>query len=294
MINRTQIRQFLALVDAGNFTLASRRINVAQPTLSMGIAELEKRLGTPLFIRERRRIRLTEAGNRFLPYARSIEREFRLAESMVTAIPVPVRPIRLGVIQSFATDDLEAVMNAYGGEEPVELVEGTGRELARAVASGGLDLAVTILPDDGKERDTVPLYTEPYLVALPAGHRLAKSHLLSADQLAGETMIARRSCELLAQTSRFFTDKGVRPPFSLRSANEDRAMAMVRAGIGVTVAPRSLSRPGIAMVPLDSFDFTRTVGLLLNSDWQAHYGKDHPLLDTFANTLQGPAHDAMQ
>ena len=56
MITRTQIRQFLAVVDGGSFTRAAELINVTQPTLSTGVAELEKHLGTKLFIREKRRI----------------------------------------------------------------------------------------------------------------------------------------------------------------------------------------------------------------------------------------------
>lgn len=75
-------------------------------------------------------------------------------------------------------------------------------------------------------------------------------------------MIARRSCEILPDVSRFFTDRGVRPRFSLRSANDDRAMAMVGAGLGVTVAPRSLGRADVAMIPLADLDRSRRVGLV--------------------------------
>jgi DNA-binding transcriptional LysR family regulator len=90
---------------------------------------------------------------------------------------------------------------------------------------------------------------------MPADHRRRLSHdaagkpppggraTLDPAELASDTMIARRSCELLAETSRFFTQRGVRPRFLLRSANDDRCMAMVRAGMGVTTAPdRSVAK----------------------------------------------------
>lgn len=287
MISRSQVRQFLAVVDAGNFTLAANRIHVAQPTLSMGIAELEKQLGTRLFIRERRRIRLTEAGNRLLPFARSIERDFRLAERTVAAMPIPVRPIRLGVLHSFATAHLEAALGGYSAAEPVELTEGSVQKLEQALTNRSIDLAITNLRDPSHDASARLLYSETYRMALPVHHPLAEHKLLTTSDVAGETMIARRSCEFLAETSRFFTNRGVRPPLSMRSVHEDRVMAMVRAGLGVTIAPESFARPGIAMVPLEGFSIERHVGIRFGSDWQAHYGTDHPLPESFARVCQG-------
>jgi DNA-binding transcriptional LysR family regulator len=282
MISRTHLRQFLAVVDDGNFTQAANRINVTQPSLSMGIAELERQLGTILFIREKRRIRLTEAGNHLLPYARNIERDFRLAESGVASLPVSARSIRLGVLHSFPTSLLEQAIARYNGADPLELVEGSERELLAALASGGVDLACTILHDKGARFADQLLFSEPYCLALPQDHRLAGASSLTVADVAGETMIARRSCELLSQTSRFFTERSARPRFSLRSANEDRAMAMVRAGLGITVAPQSLGGPGIAMVSLDGFAFRRNVGIAFGSDWRAHYGAAHALPSAFS------------
>jgi DNA-binding transcriptional LysR family regulator len=93
-------------------------------------------------------------------------------------------------------------------------------------------------------------------------HPLAAAAILDARDVAAETMIARRSCEILAETSRWFTQRGVRPPFFLRSTNDDRCIEMVRAGMGVTTAPESLAREGVVAVPLADYDFRRTLGLL--------------------------------
>jgi len=281
MISRTHLRQFLAVVDTGNFTRAASRINVAQPTLSAGIAELERQLGTLLFIREKRRIQLTEAGNRLLPHARNIERDFRLAESSTASMPLPLRPIRLGVLVSFPTLRLEQAITNYGGNEPIEIIEGNARELLTALANGGIDLAVTILRPEELRFESRSLFRESYRLALPEHHALAAEAIVGAEAVAGDTMIARRACELLAETSRHFTERGVRPPFSLRSANDDRVMAMVRAGLGITVAPESLGGPGIRMPRLAGFDHDRDVGLLFGTDWQAHYGSDHLLPAAF-------------
>lgn len=277
MMSRTHLRQFLAVVDTGNFTRAALHINVAQPTLSAGIAELEKRLGAKLFTRTNRRVQLTEAGNRLLAHARAIEREFHLAEQSVTGIAAPVRPIRLGILVTIATARLEALAAAWRGPEPLELTEGSERDLTAALASGRLDLALTLLRPGETRFTRESLYAEPYRLALPETHSLAHRETVAPEEVAGDTMIARRSCEMLAETSRFFTERGVRPPFSLRSPNDDRVMAMVRAGLGITVAPASLAIPGVAMPGLAGFGATREIGLLFAPHWADHYGEDHPL-----------------
>ena len=280
MLSRTQIRQFLAVVDTGSFPRAANALHVAQPSLSGGIAELERQLGTRLFVRERRRIRLTEAGNLLLPMARAIEREFHQAETRVGNLPVTVRPIRLGVLESLSSTWLAALVERYTatGAEPLELIEGGERELQAGLVSGAVDAALTLIPPDGLRQPHAVLWREDYALALSSGHRLAGAGTVHAAEVAGETMIARRSCEVLGEPSRWFTERGVRPRFALRSGNDDRVMAMVAAGLGVTVAPRSLSREGVAMVELAGFDRSRTMGLVRGAHWDAQFGAEHGLI----------------
>lgn len=285
MISRTHVRQFLAVVDSGNFTRASNQLNIAQPTLSAGISELERQLGTRLFIRERKRIRLTEAGNRLLPLARSIERDFHAAEVQVASIPVPARPIRLGIFESLSANFLERGLQSYRGTDPVELVEGNAAELVSALNSGGIDLALTNLSRFAPRFECRALFEEAYRLAVPDGHRLATKGTVTASDCADETMIARRSCEFLSQTSQFFTEQGVRPRFSLRSDNEERAMAMVRAGLGITVAPESYAMPGIAMVSLEGLPLHRAIGFALGPHWQGRSAAIDAIVDGFVDKL---------
>lgn len=281
MLSRIQLRQFLAVVDTGGFTRAAHLLNVAQPSLSGGIAQLERELGTRLLVRERRRIRLTEAGNALLPIARAIEREFHRAERQVGSLPVPARPLRLGLLESLATSWLERVIASYDGNEPLEVTEGNERELQAALANGSVDLTLSLIARQMPSDACETLFSEGYRLALPSGHPLAQSRSVPVEAIAGETMIARRACEALGETSRFFTERGVRPRFALRSGNDDRALAMVRAGLGVTVAPASLAREGVAMVEIDGFALTRRIGLIFGLHWHDEFGADHPILTAF-------------
>lgn len=277
MMKRAHLRQFLAVVDTGNFTRAAERVGVAQPSLSAGIAELERVVGAKLFLRERRRIRLTDAGNRLLAHARSIEREFRLAEAGLAATSPAAAPLRVGVIPSLATGMLARIAAAWHGERAMVLVEGNDADLRKRLSGGQIDAALTLLRPEDRERPSLELFEEGYALMLHEGHPLAARDVLEADEVAGETMIARRSCEILDETSRWFTRRGVRPPFFLRSANEDRCMEMVRIGMGVTTAPESLARSGVRTVPLTGYDFRRTIGLLLPRGGDGEVA-DHPLV----------------
>jgi DNA-binding transcriptional LysR family regulator len=80
-------------------------------------------------------------------------------------------------------------------------------------------------------------------------------------------MIARRSCEILAETSRFFTKHQVRPRFSLRSDNDSRCLQIVAAGLGITNAPRSLRIDGTMPLAVVGYDFHRRLGLRLGQCW---------------------------
>lgn len=282
MIDRYLLRYFLAVVDHGNFSRAAAACNVAQPTLSAGIAKLEAALGRALFTRTNRRVALTGAGARLVARARRIEGEFALAEREAGTARVTGR-LRIGVVSSVPTRwiaDFVAALPPDG--DAVEIVEGRERELADLLTRARLDVALGIVRENPRLAVRAIL-TEPYLLALPAAHPLAARAIIAAEDLFDAPMIVRRQCELLPETSRHFTARGVRPFFPARTVNDDRARALVAAGLGITVAPRSFGAPGVAMRPLADFPHRRTIGLIFADPTLAA----HPLADRLAAAVQG-------
>lgn len=263
MINRYHLRYFLSVIDTGNFSRAAGACNVSQPTLSVGVANLEKSLGAPLFNRTNRRVALTDAGARLVPYARTIESAFAAAEREVMGVPV-VQTLRMGVLTTTPRSWMEGFLRecqstAAGGQ--VEIVEGKERELRERLARGRLDVALMTLRD-ADDYTYQRIFTEGYRLALAASHPLAGKDLIRAEDLANDPMIVRRHCELLPDTSRFFTSRGIRPVFPSRTTSDDKALSYVRSGLGVTIMPDCFSGPGVVRVHLDGFDFTRDIGLV--------------------------------
>ena len=261
MIDRYHLRYFLAVIDRGNFSRAADACNVSQPTLSVGIAKLEKTLGQTLFRRSNRRVELTQAGTLLAEQARRIEAGFLAAERTVAG-SAAAETIRLGVLGSIAPGWIERVLRAHrvAGGERLELYEGRERELGDRLASGRIDVALTIVRAGAGAHDVVA--EEGYAMALPAFHPLAGRASVAAEELASEAMIVRRHCEALADTSRHFTARGVRPFFAARTASDERAMRYVREGLGVTLVPQSFAGNGVICPRLDGFDLTRTLGLV--------------------------------
>lgn len=270
MIKRSHVRQFLAVVDAGSFTQAAARIHLTQPTLSAGIAELERLTGSKLFVRDRRRIRLTEAGGRFLPVARGVERDFRVLDGFNRPVAGEWPDLKLGVLDTLAPGIFQAVLHTLVHEVRLEIVDGRDSDLRSALASGRIHCALTMLRPDEGDAPTIPLYSEPYVMMVQAGHRLAARDEVAPEELASEIMIARRSCEMLTQTSHFFASRGVRPRFAYRSDDDARCLAMVAAGQGMTTAPLTMAVEGTVPIAVHGYDFERRIGLVFDGAAGGH------------------------
>jgi len=265
-MDRYLLRYFLAVAELGSFSKAAAKANVTQPTLSVGIAKLEDQVGARLFERTTRRVSLTPAGSRFLTHARRIAQEYEAALREVAEAP-QLKRVRAGVLSTIPARDLGRVVAhhaKHGGQEAIEILDSTERDIANRLSDGRLDVAITILRPGLESFAQEALRTEAYVLFVGANHNLSGSERVDGGALAGETMIVRRQCEGLPEISRYFTARDVRPSFSLRTLSDDRAMSMVAAGLGVTVAPASFKQPGVTAVELEGFELTRDVGLVFS------------------------------
>lgn len=270
MLDRYLVRYFLAVVDQGNFSRAASHCRVSQPTLSIGIAKLERALERQLFVRSNQRVELTGAGAQFLPHARRIERAFNESAVAMALIGESAAALRIGILSSIPGAIVAAGMkNVDLSSAPFELLFGTERELVGHLVKGRIDVALNLVDRGGDRFLEMPIMTEGYALAMAEDHPLAKADSIAPEALGNEPMIVRRHCEALSETSRFFTERGVRPHFTLRSTNDERVMQMVAAGVGITVMPLAYRIPGIARPLLNGFNTVRTIG------WAAAHHAEH-------------------
>jgi len=281
MIDRYLLRYFLGVIDCGSFSKAAKQLNVAQPTLSVGIAKLERLLGASLFHRTSKRVHITDAGSRLAAHARRIENEFNLAEAAVVDLR-PARALRLGVISTYPMAQIaETIQSAKrsAAAERLQIIPGSERELLQRLSRGQVDVALTIVRRDSDRFTAESLFTEHYALAIPKAHPLADKASIAAEDLSDNTMIVRRHCEVLAETSRHFTERGVRPFFAFRGTNDEQVLALVQVGLGVTVMPACYAAKGVVRPLLAGFNLTREVGFLYAGHADHYQHAPSPMLD---------------
>lgn len=257
------LRYFLAVVETGSFTKAASACLITQPTLSAGIKRLEEQMGVALFVRNNKRVFLTTAGSRFLPRAKAILHEVNMASAEI-AQTEQVDVLRLGVLQTLPAALVAKVLAAFSTEQPgirFDLYDGSEQELLNRLDERGLDYALSIRRVD--DDTSLPLFEEGYKLALSVNHRLAGETVIRGEDLANESMIVRSRCEVLSETSRHFTDRNVRPPLVYRTAQDERALSMVGAGVGITVMPESYEAADVVRIAMRDFNPRRTIALCL-------------------------------
>ncbi|PNU03830.1 LysR family transcriptional regulator [Novosphingobium guangzhouense] len=285
MIDQYLLRYFLAVAETGNFSRAARRVSVTQPTLSAGIAKLERELGARLFDRDRSRVRgggvaLTPAGSRFLVRARRIAAEYEHALVELSEVADPTL-LRIGVLNTIPTRLVEgwlATHRALGSGEALEILDGSERDIAERLERGRIDLALTVVRPHHARFAPEMLAQERYMMVLPPDHPLAGESEVQAEQLARDRMALRRHCEALPEINRFFVERGVRPRFVLKTTSDERVLAVVRSGAGVGMMPESFASGPEHFVPVRDFELTREIGLLHAGEEQAAQAKDSPFV----------------
>src|SRR5690348_8028952 len=137
-----QLRMFSLVAREGSFTRAAERLNCVQPNVTAWIRRLEEELGVDLFVRKRRGVQLTSAGQTFLTFANQIARLAEDGKRAVQESTMPRGTLSIGSMETTAALRLPSMLVRYRKEFPdVEIVLSTGttKELIHDVLSGDLD-----------------------------------------------------------------------------------------------------------------------------------------------------------
>lgn len=184
-----QLRYFVTVAEELHFGRAAERLHIAQPAVSQQVQRLERELRVQLLDRSPRRVRLTEAGLRFLPAARAVLAAADRARASIADLAAGRAEVfRLGTVTGLG-ERLDAVLDAFAEQAPqvqVELLTLPVRDRLAQVATGDLDAAFVRAPEPGEspELDFLPAWDDPLVVALPARHPLARRESVRLPDLA--------------------------------------------------------------------------------------------------------------
>ena len=193
MITLRQLRYLAALAEHRHFGRAAEACAVTQPALSMQIRELEKFLGVDLVERRPGEVALTEIGTEvarrgepLLAAARDLVDFARHHGRLLTG------RLRLGVIPTLAPYVLPKILPALQRRYPelrVELRETQTKILLDELTRGALDVVMLALPVAEGELETMPLFDDPFLLAVPAGDPRPRRERVNADDIDRERLI---------------------------------------------------------------------------------------------------------
>jgi DNA-binding transcriptional LysR family regulator len=253
-----RLSYFVAVAEELSFTRAAQRLHMAQPPLSQQIALLEKEIGTPLFDRSRRAIRLTAAGAALLPEARRLLTDLDETVRMVRGVgDGTVGRLTVGFVPSAINGVLPDLLREFGATHPA--VELTLRELApdallRAVHERRLDVAVLYLPISEPDLAQRRLASEDLLLAVPEAHPAATAPTVALTDVAGEPFVLPERHDvpgLHAAITALFDGAGITPRIAQRGVwLIQTVLGLVAAGIGLAVVPSSaaaLGRQGVTL-----------------------------------------------
>ncbi|MEY9928818.1 DNA-binding transcriptional LysR family regulator [Catenulispora sp. GP43] len=250
------LKYFIAVAEEGGFSRAARRLHVVQPTLSMQIRDLENELGGPLFDRGARLTTLTAAGEVFLAEARQVLAQAERAQA-TTRLALEGRSggVRIGVAGAAVLGGMLADrIRGFHRARPlvrIELRETTPLRQRAAILANELDVGYSALPAprDEPRLASVPVSSATFVVALPAGHRLAGHEKLTAKQIAGEELIEYAvGTDPDDQVPDALRRAGLAPPPSRARHRADSTLtvlALVAAGAGIAVVPAGVHRAAV-------------------------------------------------
>lgn len=270
------LRYFVAVAEELHFGRAARRLGIVQPALSKQIVALERELGVRLFVRSKRDVKITEAGQSLYSEARDIlQRVEHARDSAKLTDSGALGSLAIGFIGPAMWNILPALMREHRERVPgmhFRLYEMTSGPMIQQVRDGILDAGFIRPFGHDEELEIKTVWSEPFVIAMAHDHPLVQHDVIDLAHAADETFVfvSREGspglfdqCLALCQSYGF-------SPLVIQEGNTGGAMfGMVAAGLGVTLVPESADLvpwPGVAFRPLIKSDVQLALAIAYRRD----------------------------
>src|SRR3954470_12888861 len=184
-----KVRYFVAVADKLHFGRAADALHIAQPVLSRQVRALEQDLGTPLLTRDSHGVALTDAGRQLLTDAGPLLASAHAVRRRVTAAARGRQRLMVGFRAGIPVSPAVQLFAAQHPDVLVDVRRIEGDDQAPMRLDGRIDVGYVRPPIDEAGLRVAPLYTEPRVAVLPAGHRLAGKEEGTEADLAGEPLV---------------------------------------------------------------------------------------------------------
>jgi LysR family hydrogen peroxide-inducible transcriptional activator len=276
----SELHYFVALADHGHFGRAADSCHVSQPTLSTQLRKLEEFLGVILFERTNKALHITPVGEQIVAKARRMLAE---ADSIIELARQKTKPLtgplNLGVIPTLSPYVLPWLLPALKKAYPdLRLIvhEDLTDHLLERLKAHRIDAALIALPNEDEELQALALFDEPFFLACPPGHPLAKANRVRQSDLRKEHLLLLTDGHCLRDQALAVCGFAAPPPdeegTDFRASSLETIRQMVAAGMGCTLLPAMALGSGeehyLEVRPLAD-NASRRIGLV----WRKTYPK---------------------
>lgn len=245
-----KLRVFVAVAERQHFTRAAEELSISQPALTAHVRDLERHLGTPLFERAGRGVRLTDTGHLVLGYARRLlALAVELQEAVDDVQGLRAGELRIGASTTIGEYLLPATLGAFRLRYPAVKVSveiaNTGR-IADQVRHGELHLGLVGEPLDDPDLESEPFRDDELVLIVPPGHAWAGREIAAGDLNGAALVVRERGSATRDVAEASLARLGARPTIALELGGTEAVKGAVAAGLGVAFVSACAVLPELA------------------------------------------------
>ncbi len=261
---------FQTIVKTGSFLQAAEELQYAQSTITLHIQQLEAELGVRLFVRQGRRVQLTEAGKRLQEYAHHLLHTANLLQQEMDALSRGESGrVRIGAIEPTASLRLPSLLLRFCNERPnvrLMLEVGGTRAISNRVLAGDLDLGICSPPEPYLGLRFELLFVEPLALLVPEDHPLARADAILPAMLAGQRLLlSEPECAYRKAIEQALLQHGANLCAKIEIGSMEVIKRAVQQGLGIAIIPALVAAPplpGALLREIDGVKLGLPVGLV--------------------------------
>ena len=292
----TQLKYTLAVAEYGNFTTASEKCFVTQPTLSMQVQKLEEELGVTIFNRSTKPLQVTEVGEKVLIQAKKIvEESSRMNDVISEEKGIIGGTLKVGIIPTVTSTLLPLFLNIFIKKHKnvdLKIEEYNTDTISKKLEDNTIDCAIAATPLNNSKIIERPLYYEPFVAYVPEHHFLSGNKSLEIDDLSNSDL-------LILEDGHCFRDQvlnlcsldDLNKQYELKSGSFETLINLSNNGPWMTIIPylhsNNLSSKNIEnIIPFENPAPAREISMIYSKS-QLKLPVINALMDTIASVIRG-------
>ncbi|CAG7609007.1 HTH-type transcriptional regulator GltC [Paenibacillus solanacearum] len=263
-----QLEYFHTVAELQHFTMAARKLSVAQPTLSRSISKLESELGVPLFDRQGRGITLNAYGRMFHARTARILQEMQEAKQELLYLQNPdTGTVSLAFLKSLGISRVPKLVQGFLELYPnvtFQLYQNATRTMLDQLERGEIDFCLASMTESRPGIQWTELWTEELYVFVPHSHPLAGKQYVTLQDISGERFVVlKQGYSTRAILDQLFSEIGVEPLIAFEGEEVVSVMGFVSANLGIALLPQvdELGTMNVSRLSIADARCERRIGL---------------------------------